>query len=189
MLTLGMVAIAFLSPIELWLWLHPMEWKLMVHWLTLLPCQYCAINILVIKSKSSCISNVTGVKGAVWEPLGYGFLRMLLELKSTASHSHNYCHPIFSRRWLIEKLLLMLQPARLLQNIKDPLINPLQCLEHFICRRLALCNMERIATNPGALLFTWQKSPETTCVCSCPDLLSVFIKSTVFKMAHNVACR
>lgn len=94
MLTLGIVAIAFLSPTELWLWLHSMEWKLMVHWLKLLPCRYCAINILVIKS------NVTGVKGALWEPLGCGFLRMLLELKSTASHSHHYCHPIFSRRWL-----------------------------------------------------------------------------------------
>lgn len=188
MLTLGIVVIAFLSPTELWF--HLMEWKLMVHWLKLLPSRYCAINILVIKSKSECISNITGGKrGHPGNHKDVKFLRMLLELKSSCLTTTTTVTQLSVGDDWIEKLLIMLQPACLLQNIKDPLINPLQCLEYFICRQLALCNMERIATNPGALLFTWQKSPETTCVCSCPDLLSVFIKSFMFKKAHNVACR
>lgn len=100
MATLGIATIAFLSPSEFRFWLQTMGRKLMVHWLKLWPCQYHAFNILVIKSKSSCISNITGGKAAAREPLGCGFFMMHLELKTTACHSHHYCHPVFSWRWL-----------------------------------------------------------------------------------------
>lgn len=114
----------FFEPQWTWLWLQTLGWKLMVHWLKLLPCQYRAFNFSVINSKSSWISNINREKAAVWEPLGCGFFRMHLELKTSASCSHHYCHPVFSGRWLNWKAIDNVATCTSAPEYQGPLDKP-----------------------------------------------------------------